>query len=296
LKLKWVEIADVPEQSRFQTLSDVLSKNGIENQLEFISVNEIDRDESASESRAIDLETVLTNAKKDFGQIRIGGSLRSAVPKVVENFPASLLWLKAADALVPITNDGKTTWWPRNYFEQGFQRAFVKDIKNVDLSGAVFIVGATIEARAAIGALARMGFDRFSIADRDDDACEEFVRELTRSFLGLRVQAIQRNHITQLPAIHSAAINTLAVGQDEGMHAELAYFNFLKNNGIWMDMSLYAISQELEVEARTVGATVESGARILAWTDALWAADTLNCQLNVNELSDLYAQNIPVDS
>lgn len=277
MSARWAEISEEPDEIRYAALSAALRSSGIDNQVEFIKT---DSDGFAQE---------LNRAKERFGQLRVGGRLRGLVPAMVDSLPSTLISLKMADAFVPV-GEGRRVWWPRCYLEEGFRGALIAEVGEFDISGAVFILGATLEARAAVAALARLGFGRFSIADMDDGRCRSFVEDLSRSFFNLRLQSLPRTQITQIPNVHSMAINTLAVGRDDGTHGELFYFNFLKTGGVWLDLSLRPANADLLAEARSVGAVIARGAAVAAWTDVAWAVDAFQTRLDAQTLCQSYVE------
>lgn len=277
MSLRWAEISTEPDRARFEALSAALAAAGLDNQVEFIKAD------------AGSFPEALREAQASFAQLRIGGGLRARVPEIIENFPSTLLSLRMADAFARAAG-AERPWWPRCYLDEGFRRSLISDVRTFDLSGAVFILGATLEARAAIAALARLGYSRFSIADADDGKCEAFVAEVAKGFFNLRLQFVHRGQITQLPNIHTVAINTLAVGRDDGTHGELFYFNFLKAGGVWLDLSLRPANADLALEAKSVGAIIARGAGVAAWTDLAWAADVLKVALEGASLRDAYLE------
>jgi shikimate 5-dehydrogenase len=255
MAIRWAEISDQPQPERLAAVSSALKSAGVDN--EFVEI-------AAGEA---DFADVLERAKSEFDQIRIGGSLRDLVPSVSIRFSSSLLAIKSADALVQ-TKDG---WWPRNFLSEGIHRSIVLDMQDIDLSAAVFILGATPDARAAASALSKVGFSRFTISDPDEARGQSLVGELESSYFKVQFQFIPKYLITQLPKTHSIAVNTLVKGRDQGTLADLIYFNFLEIGGVWLDFAINPPNPDLLVEAEAMGAVIELGARVLARTDLLWA-------------------------
>jgi hypothetical protein len=83
-------------------------------------------------------------------------------------------------------------------------------------------------------------------------------------------------------------VNTLSAEDDATSSTELAYFNFLKPAGFWLDLSIFPRNAALEHEAISVGASVVSGARVLAATDCLWAKTVFGLTLD----ADVYASRL----
>lgn len=253
--MKWAEISDRGEQKRFTALSQALTSFGIENEFHFL--------EASTET----FNAVVGEARKSFDQLRIGGSFCVQLAEKLDSHTVLPKQIGAADALVQINK----SWWPRNFLGEGVHRAVITDIPKLDISGAVFILGTGWPARAVIGALARIGFTRFTISDANAEGSDTFIESLKRVHFDLQVQFIPREMITQLPSIHSVAVNTMQHGEDDGLLSELIYFNYLGLGGVWLDLSLFPENGTIAEEADAAGAFVESPIKIATAVDMLWA-------------------------
>lgn len=273
--IKWCEISDRasgPEQKRFNCLDEELRKCGLETELSFVS------------GTGDDLAAALEQARATMSQIRVSGRLGPKVLSLLERIPSSLLSLKSCDALVCDRGE----WWPRFFLVEGLNQTLASDASTLDLGGSVFILGATTEARAAVAALSRIGFNKMILSDPNDVECTAFVEELRRSYFGIQFQAAPRNSVTQLPGICSIAVNTLTATEDQHSVEELGYFNFLKPNGFWLDLSIFPLNSSLRAEAQSVGAMIVPGAKVFATTDQLWAQSALKVSID----RDAYASKL----
>lgn len=253
--MKWAEISDQGEQKRFTALSQALTEFGIENEFQFL--------EATPET----FDAVLKSAKRDFQQLRIGGSFCTQIVDKLDSFTVLTKQIGAVDALLHL--DG--AWWPRNFLSEGVHRAAINDVPKLNLTGAVFVLGTGWKARAVIGALARIGFTRFTISDKDGSNGESFIEGLKRVHFDTQMQFVPREMITQLPSIHSVAVNTLTTGEDAGLLSELIYFNYLGMGGLWLDLSLIPENSSIAEEADAAGAFVESPIKVATAVDAIWA-------------------------
>lgn len=275
--LSWAEISMRPNRLRFDALSEAMREFGIENLVEYIV------------SDQTNFAASLADAQIKFKQIKIGKGLCEWAPQLTDQMPSMMLTLRTADSFM---SDGTGRWWPRSFLIDGFARALVHDIKTVDITGAVFILGATGEARALVAALARLGFSRFTIADPDDSQGRAFIELMRKSHFGVQFQFVSRLFITQLPSIHSVAINALDPADNDGILSELFYFNFLKTAGIWLDLAFGESNLDLEAEARVVGATVLPSYRVAVWSDVEWIKELTGRQLDPDLLSKKYQASI----
>lgn len=278
MSLNWVEIADEPNRLRYDCLSEALQSAGVENTVAYV---------------ATDVEGfpgAFSAAIQTYQQIRLGSLFYEQVLGLTTQMPAQMLTLKSADSFVQNQTEAGRQWWPRCFLAKGLARALVTDVKSIDLTAAAFVLGAGGETRAVVAALAQLGFKRFSLSDSDENRARALVTDLRRCHFGAQFHFVSRQSITSLPSVHSVAVNTMAIGHDDGMLAELFYFNFLKGSGIWIDLRPGPKNQDLEAEAKAVGAVVLPAHRVLMWTDVEWASESLAVKLDLESLAQAYAQ------
>ena len=254
-KFRWCEICEVRELSRAGAIAEFLQESGVEQEFTFF------------QSEISDFRKTFENAvSAGFSHIRIGGDLRDHCLQISEQWPANMLSVRSADAMVLIENQ----WWSRNFLIEGLVRVLNESTHSPDLSYSVLVIGATAETRAVVAVLTRLGFRNFLIADPDRQKSESFTAQFKRFYFGVSFEAIEPSRVTQLPGACSVAVNTLTPVRAQGMLDDLMYFNFLKPNGVWLDLSLVPHNLELEQEARTVGADVKEASSVFARADWLW--------------------------
>ena len=273
--VQWCEISDRADdlgRVRFQRLNDELRKAGLKSEVTYVPAT------------AANLQEALDQARSKYAQIRFSGRTGAAVMPLLERQPSALIALKACDSLV--CQDGD--WWPRFFLVEGLNHTIASDAAALDLGGSALVLGATPQARAAVAALSRIGFNKIMVNDPSDDVGSAFVEELRRAYFGIQFQMVSRNAVTQLPGICSIAVNTLTASEDVNSITELAYFNFLKPGGFWLDLSIFPLNSGLQGEAFSVGASMISGARVLARADCLWAQSAFKVSIDF----DSYASSL----
>jgi shikimate 5-dehydrogenase len=277
--LRWCEISDRTDEFakvRFQILNEELRKAGLDTEFKL------------TVAEPTNLQEILDQARSTSAQIRFSGRLGKSVIPLLERLPSALVSLKACDSLVCENGD----WWPRFFLVEGLNQTMATDAAALDLAGSVLILGATSEAKASVAALSRIGFSKMIITDPHEELGLAFVEELRRSYFGIKFQMVARNAVTQLPGVCSIAVNTLTASEDANSMAELAYFNFLKPGGFWLDLSIFPLNTALQSEASSVGASIISGARVLARTDFLWATSAFNVSIDFDSYAARLAANL----
>ena len=260
-------LSDEPQDTLHdEVLQRALANAGVENEIRFV------------QSDASSLRAKLDELKAEgIHHVRFGGSLPEAVPSCFDNWPSTMLSLKAADALVP---DEEGRWWPRNFMQEGLQRLAAIDLGNLDLTGGAFLVGATPATRSIVAALARIGFYRLNLTDLDEAKGRALIEELKRSYFNVQFQFTPRGLVTQLPGVHSIAVNTVDMGKDPTRLSELFYFNFLKSGAVWIETIISESNSPLIQEARNVGADVRTGGNLISRWDEAWAEGCFKVKLD----------------
>ncbi len=223
--LKWTEISSQPENKRFEMLSAELTASGLANEFipsvipfEFLDEGPFDKEDQCDKFRDF-----VHNLKKNFDQVRVGGFFQQKISLLSHEYPAELFQIQVADALV----HDQSKWWPRNFLFRAIHHLLLKEVKQIDLSNPVLIIGTGGESKTFISALIKLGFTRFNITGRDFSKCKILVEEMKRNYFSTRFECTEMNYLTQLPNIYSIGINTLYISPEEDLINSLIYFNFL---------------------------------------------------------------------
>ncbi len=276
--MKWSEISNEPQTKRFEALSQELKLSKFENEFvlpvlpaEFLVEKFFENEENCDIFR-----NYLKQIKIDFDQLRIGGFFKEKIDLMSTEYPADLMQTKTFDSLV---KTGKR-WWPRSQLFHAFIHLLTNEIKQVDFSSPILIVGANSDSKTIISALIKMGFSRFNVTDSDSELCHMLVQEMKRSYFSTRFEMTEIGYITQLPNIYSMGVNTISGELDETTKLALVYFNFLPKGALWIESCPQAVST-LANEALSFGFQVKLGLDLISELDFTWAKAVLNCEIDV---------------
>jgi hypothetical protein len=115
----------------------------------------------------------------------------------------------------------------------GLLRTGQKDWR-VDSRDSGLVIGAHPDFRGLAMAITKFGIRRIYLADAELRSAERAVEDLKPRLLGVEVEAIDRNQLTQLPAECSIAICCV-----DPTHAtmleDVSYLNFLTSGSVWLD-------------------------------------------------------------
>lgn len=278
MSLSWAIVSDRPcVNDHVEALSAALKKAGVENSARIINATP----EALGETIA-QLRTEKVRA------IRLEGSLPGFALAHFSSAPSNLRILKSADTICFDENGDE---WLKSVMYDGFSRFIAHELKTIDLTGAAIVVGTGTQSNAIIAALARVGFNRILIVGDDDSDGTAYVDSLKHSFFGVNFQYTPRQHVMNLPGVHSVAVNTIRAVDDSTGLAELFYFNFLKPGAFWVEVPYERPNSALIQEANNAGAIVKDALDLLVHLDWIWAETCFKCHLNAAEYrADLEAR------
>ena len=283
--MRWTEISDKPESKRYEFLSEELKLSKFENTFVATELPSEFRDRNffLNEDNCDRFRQHLNTIKKDFDQIRVGGFFKAKLDVLSNEYPAELMQIKTLDSLVK----NNSRWWPRNQLYHGFIHMMAHEIKQVDFSAPILIVGANSDSKTIISALIKMGFSTFNITDVDVEKCRAQVQDLQKNYFSSHFEMTEIGYVTQLPNIYSIGVNAIKGELDETTKMAVIYFNFLPKGAFWIESTPRATSALAE-EAMSFGFNVRLGFELIANLDFVWAKSVLNCDIDLRRLKEIY--------
>ncbi len=283
--MKWTEISNQPDTKRFEILSEELKLSQCDNIFVPTDLPQEFKDENffINDDNGDRFRLYVNQLKKDFDQIRVGGFFKEKMDYLSSEYPAELMQIKTLDSIVK--TDGR--WWPRNQLYHGLIHLLSHDIKHVDFSAPILVVGANSDSKTIISALIKMGFSTFNITDVDVEKCRAQVLDLQRNYFSSHFEMTEIGYVTQLPNIYSIGVNALRGELDETTKMAVIYFNFLPKGAFWIE-STPRESSALADEAVSFGFNVRLGGELNASLDFVWAKSVLNCEIDLPRLKESY--------
>lgn len=199
------------------------------------------------------------------------GALMLRVPPedskvVLEHFPqlpTSVRWLEVADSLVFEDQE----WWPRLWVYETLRRLVVDRFRDLDISLDSYVIGATPLGRAAVAAMAGLGFSRISLVDENERRLQAEVTLLRRYLFGVTIEAVPAQMLTLRDQPGSLMLNTMNLQDNSTVLGDLSYFNFMKSKGIVIDASACCPHNQLLEEAQRADLRTISGLVVQAYRD-----------------------------
>ena len=268
-KKPWLVLGAQPNETYFQALQAALNDSGCVAKMEIQKVTEAD------------FAQVFDKARAAASSIRLTDQAGEWAVASVEALPAETAVLRTADAMQ--LHGGR--WWPRCYLVEGIRIVIAQDLHEIDFSGEAFVVGDGPRVRAVVSELIRIGFKKVTLTCNSADQGTRLLNDFRRAYFGVEFAFVPSDQITELPGVNTIAVNTVMVAEAPELTQQLYYFNFLRRGGIWLDLSLTPSDHPLLVEARTVGARVQTGDKVLAYAETAWAKACMECTLDTEKFA-----------
>ncbi len=279
--LKWCALGYNFGRIRYELLGRWMTEKGLDHQLEFLDVP------------PADFSTEFEKILNDFDQIRIDSPHGLNAYSYFKRHEAIMSQLKAVDC---VFKDNLGHWWCRSLTYKSLCEALQGVGELIELDRSVLIVGAGASARAALAACAKMGFKSFKVTNKYDDQGLELIREMKENFFGLNFEFVPQHRLTLLPGSNCIAINTTPNDPSNDLLNELYYFNFLKKNGVVVELNFSPMHTQLIKESLDIKNFVIYGYELAAISDAYWIEWVTENRLNrdniLEELKEFYRTNL----
>lgn len=276
-EMKWACIGWEMEPARYRLLETFLNSKGLSNRLDLIEV-------SVSE-----FADRLPEMLAQYDQIRVESPHRQSAFHAFKHHEVIMSQLKAADC---IFKDHQSHWWCRSLTYYSLCEALQKFGEKLDLESSVLIVGAGSSARSAVASGAKMGFKSFKVTNKFDDQGLEMIRDMKKNFFGLDFEFVPQDKLILLPGTNALAVNTTPFRPSNDLLEELYYFNFLKRNGIIVDLTVSPLYTPLLKQAEEIQNDIVFGHEIAAYSDALWIEWVFDHKIAVQELKSYYRDHL----
>lgn len=163
--------------------------------------------------------------------------------------PAEVVESGFADAALCERNQ----WWFRSFMREALKQAIIDTAPQLDTHSLAYVTGSGPEARLCAGVAAQLGFKKITFIARDQDEAQNLVDRLQRMFFDLDVKILKDTELTLQPNNGSLLLNCIAADSGESMLDDLPYLNFLKKDGLVVDLPYPQGLQQLIDEAKHVG-------------------------------------------
>jgi shikimate 5-dehydrogenase len=143
-----------------------------------------------------------------------------------------------------------------------------------------FVIGTSGQVRAAISALIRLGFSKINITSYDDQSAERLIKDFSEIYYNVHFEYTNRGDITILPGTHGLVLNTFSALDSEEFPNAIYFFNFLKKNGLVIDLVEIPVETPFLKIAIDIEAQVIHGYEALGFFDLMWVSKVTGQKLD----------------
>lgn len=172
--------------------------------------------------------------------------------------------------------------WLRCFLREALRLLILKKSPRLDSHSVAYITGSDPMARMAAVVAAQLGFEKLVVVSSFAEQAQQFVENLKRLFFGLNVKILGENELTLQPNNGSLLLNTLSKEQNAVILEDLTYLNFLKKDGLVVDIPLDCEGNSLLDEALHVGIPLIDGVDVWGHRDFLFLQSLLGDNFKVD--------------
>ncbi len=177
--------------------------------------------------------------------------------------PTETRLLACADCL--FYEDG--AWWPRLNLKEAMRELIIKKARNLDINESAFIIGEGPLLRLLASLVINFGFSKVFLVGLSMVDLQEQRDRLKKTFVGIDWRPLEASQLTMQTVGAAILINSMPLEANPALLNDLAYFNFMKNQGLVVDLNVFPLESALIEEAHRANLRVLSGFQVRAQQD-----------------------------
>lgn len=190
-------------------------------------------------------------------------------PDLVAKIPAQPTDVKAfqcADSL--FFENGQ--WWPRLNLKEAIRLLIVKKVRSLDIRESAYVIGEGPMLRLLAGLVVTFGFSKVYMVGLSNEDVHNQIEILKKNYVGIDWRPLDTNQLTMQTVGATLLVNSVSLTEDTGLASDLAYFNFMKGQGLVVDLEVYPSTHPILEEAEKASLRVLSGFDVRAQQDYLF--------------------------
>lgn len=253
--LKLVEIGKTPSIKKYQFWNEQLKAQNFQVEASAVELPDI-----------VELKKATETAKTQAECIRYQSDLWSFVPSLSVHEPAAVHNVESSDGLAK----DKGGWFPREMISSSMSDIVRTKIHSVDYKGIALIIGTNAMARIATQVVASWGVKRVNFVPESSEDMAPWLLHLHKQLFGLELNILDPQTLTLQPANCSLIVNTLKHDEHPDILNDIYYFNFLKKEGVVIDMITTSEPTQLIQESKRLDVRFVEGCELTYRADFAW--------------------------
>ncbi len=180
--------------------------------------------------------------------------------------PLKVSRLLAADTF--FRREGR--WEPVLIYDEALRRALLKMGRGLDVTHAAYLIGSGSRLRCLASVVLSLGFQKIYFVGEDNQDLEKQKAIIERLFVGSACSILPAHKLTMQTTGASLLINSLNLELAPEVAADVAYFNFVRKNGIVIDLGTHQQPQPLIEEALKANLKAISSLDVLGFFESIF--------------------------
>ncbi|OQW49059.1 MAG: hypothetical protein A4S09_12595 [Proteobacteria bacterium SG_bin7] len=268
MAIKWGVIGREIDAERFNKLKAFVESKGVANEVILV--------ESAPEKLVADLKAIM----RQVDCLRIERPFYNNVVSLSFEYPVETSLLNYADSMF---KKGEH-WWMRSLLSEGIRRLILNSKVDYEPTGKVLVVGSGGAARACVYGLAALGFLAIHVIDRDVKLAHELVKSLEHNLFKVELKALDAGEITSIPPQYTVVLNTTPETPENLLIKDIAFFNFIIDNAILIDLRPEESSKTFLGESKSLNVHRFGGEIVGKYCDVIWSEQAFGLNLNFGDI------------
>jgi hypothetical protein len=187
-------------------------------------------------------ETLLEGAKGALVEFNVSEQMLSGI----STLPTMVRDLECFDCMIPQNDD----WYPRVLWFEALRDLIVETARDLDNRSCGFVIGANECSRIAAAVMAHLGFPEVFLISETSVMPMRQLESLRRKFIGVKFHGIAASAMTLQSVQGSLLVNCVDLQSNKELEEDLSYFNFMKRDGLVLDLHLSSRDSVLIEESR----------------------------------------------
>lgn len=146
--------------------------------------------------------------------------------------PERVQLLESADCLI----QKKSMLWPELLLPVALKRSIRRRIQTLDLRKTAYLMGDDSTIRSLAITAVSMGFSQICLVSEEDSFLQEQKSFLQKRLMGISFDTVMARDLTLQPQNSGFLLNALNLNEKKDTLQDIAYFNFMTSNGIFVDL------------------------------------------------------------
>ena len=178
--------------------------------------------------------------------------------------------------------------WPKLINRHALRLSVIQAADDLDSHSVGYVTGKGPMARLAAAVLIQLGFERLAIVSDSPELVKQELSFIQRKYFGIQIHFLSESEMTMQPNNGSIIINTISHDKESDILDDLPYLNYIKKQGLVVDLPFATGPNQLIDEAAHVGMRVLSGVTVRGMRDFLLLeqvaeAQAIQCPFELND-------------